>query len=114
MTRIACLLFLFLFFAMCSHAFADERIIVENIMGRDICEFYISAHAENDWGDDLFESLDRCIHHGEFADVTWNESWRNTAYDLRVVFRDGSDWVLENQHPNTGSGGTRFRFGQQD
>ena len=91
MARTACLLFLFLLFAMCSNAYADEKIIVENIMGRDICEFYISAHAENDWGDDLFETLDRCIHHGEYANVTWHESWRNTAYDLRVVFRDGSE-----------------------
>ena len=110
MSRKVCVLLLFLFFGGGYNVYADERIIVENIMGRDICEFYISAHAENDWGDDLFESLDRCIHHGEYADVTWSDSWRNTSYDLRLVFRDGSDWVLENQYPQTGPGGTRFTF----
>ena len=38
--------------------------------GREICEFYISAHNEEDWGDDAFESLDRCVRHNEYADVT--------------------------------------------
>ncbi len=112
MSRMASLLFLLLVFAACSNAYADERILVANRMGRDICEFYISAHAEDDWGDDLFESLEGCLHHGEEADVTWNDSWRDTSYDLRVVFRNGKDWVMENQRPQTGPGGTRFTFGQ--
>ena len=61
MSRMASLLFLLLVFAACSNAYADERLLVANRMGRDICEFYISAHAEDDWGDYLFESLEGCL-----------------------------------------------------
>ena len=110
MSRTACLMSLLLLFAVCSTAHAEERIKVENLTGRDICEFYISAHAENDWGDDLFESLDRCIHHGAFASVTWNETWRDLSYDLRSVYRDGSDWVIENAAQGSGRSGGLSTF----
>ena len=85
-------------FAMVSSVHAEEQIRVENNSGRDICEFYISAHAENDWGDDLFANLDRCIHHGEYAEVTWSETANeDLVYDVRYVFRNGEDSVFENQ-----------------
>ncbi|MCR5170434.1 MAG: hypothetical protein K6C33_08245 [Desulfovibrio sp.] len=61
----AIVLAMFCSFAIVSAVQAEEQVRVNNNSGRDICEFYISAHDENDWGDDLFENLDRCIHHGE-------------------------------------------------
>lgn len=77
--------------------------------GREICEFYISAHNEEDWGDDAFESLDRCVRHNEYADVTWNDTWTDTSYDIRVVFRNGNSFEVEDIRPNvTSNGRTQF------
>lgn len=91
-------LLLFLLFVSSSAAYADEKIHVINNMGKDICEFYISAHNENDWGDDILEELDECLHHNKNVHVIWPETMDSSLnYDLRIVFRDGSDWVIENQ-----------------
>ena len=100
-------------FAMVSAVHAEERIRVNNHSGRDVCEFYISAHDENDWGDDLFENLDRCIHHGEYAQVTWPET-ANTdlLYDVRYVFRDGEEAVYENNTLTPGALNV-FNFNRQ-
>ena len=100
----AIVLAMFCSFAIVSAVHAEEQVRVNNNSGRDICEFYISAHDENDWGDDLFENLDRCIHHGEYAQVTWPET-ANTdlLYDVRYVFRNGEDEVFENNAIRPGS-----------
>ena len=89
---------------------AGEKIRVNNTSGSDVCEFYISAHEENDWGDDLFEILDRCIHHGEYAEVIWPEQGNpNLLYDVRYVFRNGEEEVYENNRIFAG-GVTVFNF----
>ena len=83
--------------ALNSFANADETIQINNMLGREVCEFYISANAENDWGDDLLESLDKCLKHGQYWKITWNEDGNDDlTYDLRIVFRNGEDWIIEN------------------
>ena len=83
--------------ALNTFANADETVQVNNLTGREICEFYISANAENDWGEDLLATLDKCLQHGQYWKIRWNEDGNdNLTYDLRVVFRNGEDWLIEN------------------
>lgn len=108
MLRFVVLAFVFIF-SSCTNVSAEQLIRVNNMTGREICEFYISAHNEEDWGDDAFESLDRCVRHNEYADVTWNDTWTDTSYDIRVVFRNGNSFEVEDIRPNvTSNGRTQF------
>ena len=86
-------------------AFAGHKYVITNLLGRDICEFYVSAHNENDWGDDMLAGLKECLHHGN---TTTYEGQASTAptHDLRVVFRDGTDYVIENLNQSYNEGGS--------
>lgn len=96
-----------LFLALPPLAGAAERIKVCNYLGRDICEFYISAHNETDWGEDLLEGLEECLHHGNCTKADWPDTGSNALnYDLRVVFRDDSDRHIENYKVRWAQGGT--------
>ena len=68
--QVCCFIICFFVFSSCINVNAEQLIRVNNMTGREICEFYISAHNEEDWGDDAFELLDRCVRHNEYADVT--------------------------------------------
>ncbi len=74
-------------------AFAGHTYKIINNLGRDVCEFYVSAHNENDWGDDMLGGLDECLHHGNNTTYEGQASPAPT-HDVRVVFRDGTDFTF--------------------
>ena len=93
-------------------AFAGHTYKIINNLGRDVCEFYVSAHNENDWGDDMLGALDECLHHG------YNYTYKGQAslaptHDVRIVFRDGSDLTLTLNQPCPEGATTNFTLNAQ-
>lgn len=85
-----------LLFVLAAQAVAGERIRLCNHTRRDICEFYISAHNETDWGDDTLEEQDECLHSGKCVNAEWQDTWTNVQYDLRWVYRDEGHTIAQN------------------
>ena len=85
-----------LFFVLAAQTHASEHIRLCNHTGRDICEFYISAHNETDWGDDTLEDQEECLNPSKCVNTEWQDTWTNVQYDLRWVYRDKSHTIAKN------------------
>ena len=90
-------------------AFAGHKYVITNHLGRDVCEFYISAHNETDWGDDMLANLNECLHHGNTTTYVGEPS-SAPSHDVRVVFRDGSDFTFTLNQPCLEGGTTNFNL----
>lgn len=72
---------------------SDDYGII-NKTGADITHLYVSAHEEDNWGDDI---LGRdVLENGEECEIEFDKDDDRCAWDLKITEESGKSWVVMN------------------